>query len=109
MNLEKLCALYDLHDSVVVKFSYCFEKRCAVCILNLGDWQDRNTCTIKFNDILFFKLESENADFAENELIALEVSSDETEYFKAFFSEGFMKPGKAIEIRCHDVEIELIS
>lgn len=46
-------------------------------------------------------------DFEEDELIALKVSSGEVEYFKAFFSEGFMKPGKAIEIICHDVEIEL--
>ncbi|MDE5884022.1 MAG: hypothetical protein K2H29_02955 [Oscillospiraceae bacterium] len=107
MNLESLCALYNLHDSVVVKFSYCFEKRCAVCILNLGNWQKKNTCTIKFNHIILFKMESQNVDFEEDELIDLKVSSGEVEYFKSFFSEGFMKPGKVIEIICHDVEIEL--
>lgn len=107
MNLETLCSLYDLHDSVVIKFSYSFHESCAVCLLELGDWNDKNTCMIKFNHIVFFKLESQNVDFDENELIDVKVSSGEVECFRAFFNEGVMKPGKVIEIKCDYVEIKI--
>ncbi|MCM1505955.1 MAG: GNAT family N-acetyltransferase [Ruminococcus flavefaciens] len=107
MNLETLCKSYDLHDSVVEEFSYFFEKRCAVLALSLGDWQNKKNCIIKFNDITFFKFESDNVDFAENELIDIKVSGGEDEYFKAFFSEGFMKAGKTVEIKCDYIEIKI--
>lgn len=108
MNLAALHLSYDLHDSVVVLFSYCFEKRYAVCVLDIGDLQEKYRCKIKFNNITFFKIDLTNVDFVENELIDLKVSSDVGEYFKGYFSEGFSKPGKAVEIKCEFVEIEIV-
>ena len=107
LNLESLCSLYSLHDSVVLKFSYSFENRCAICVLSFEGDSQSGICSIKFKDILMFKIEAQNVNFIEDELIDLKVNSKDGEYFKAFFSEGFGMPGKVLEISCTAVDIEV--
>lgn len=107
MNLEQLHSLYNLHDSVLTKFTYSLDNRHAFCELMIEEDSHQYICSIKFNNISLFHIESNNSDFMENELIDIEVLSGEAEYFRGFFSEGFGKPGKLIEIRCNTVEITI--
>ncbi|WP_458453014.1 hypothetical protein [Methanobrevibacter sp.] len=105
MNLEQLYSSHNLHDSVLTKFTYSLENRHAFCELIIEDAPHQYSCSISFNDITLFIIESNNSDFIENELIDIKVLSEDGEYFRGFFSEGFGKAGKLIEIRCKMVEI----
>ncbi len=104
MNLTELFKRYDFHDSYVERFEYDLPDRRVVCCLNLGDWNDVQKCEIRFINVNMFHIEADNSDFAENELISAEVSSEGCEHFKGFFSEGLGKPGKVIEIKCEYIE-----
>ena len=108
MNLEKLRETYDLHDAILINFNYSLKKRTAICELEIDSADSKTECTIEFKDIGLFHIEANNTDFKDNELIDINVSSKDTEYFRAFFSEGFMKPGKLIEITCTNVEIIIV-
>ncbi|WP_295080114.1 hypothetical protein [Ruminococcus sp.] len=105
MNLVQLYLNYTLHDSVITDFFYSLNQRYARCVLSVEMNNCNYTYTINFEEITLFKIEAQNADFIGNELIDIKVSSDNGEYFKAFFSEGFAMPGKVIEIRCDKVNI----
>lgn len=104
VNLTELFKSYDFHDSYIEVFRYDLLKRQALCCLNLGDWNDVPECEIRFINVTMFHIEADNSEFAENELISAEVSSEGREHFKGFFNEGFGKPGKIIEIECEYVE-----
>ncbi|MDE6593641.1 MAG: hypothetical protein K2K57_11345 [Oscillospiraceae bacterium] len=104
MNLTELFKRYDFHDSYIDRFEYDLLKRRAICCLNLGDWNDMPKCEIRFINVNMFHIEADNSEFAENELISAEVSSEGCEHFKGFFSEGFGRPGKVIEIKCEYIE-----
>lgn len=107
MNLEQLHSLHDLHDSVITKFTYSLDNRQAFCELIIEEDSHQYSCSICFNNISLFHIESNNSNFMENELIDIKVLSEDGEYFRGFFSEGFGKPGKLIEIRCNMVEITI--
>ena len=107
MTLEQLYSLYNLHDSVLTKFTYSLEYRHALCELIIEDDSHHYSCSISFNDITLFNIESNNSDFMENELIDIKVLTEDEEFFRGFFSEGFGKAGKLIEIRCKMVEITI--
>lgn len=44
MNLEQLHSLYNLHDSVLTKFTYSLDKRHAFCELIIEDDSDQYIC-----------------------------------------------------------------
>lgn len=109
MNLSELFSLYDFHDSYIETFGVDFYNRKIICCLNLGDWQEKTTCTIEFVDIVMFHIESDNVNFIGNELKDYTVISKEdgTEYFRGYFMDGFGTPGKVIELLCKGLKIIL--
>lgn len=107
MNLTELFEKYDFHDSYIETFEYDFLNRRIVCCLNLGDWNEVRKCEIRFINVNMFHIEADNSEFADNELISAEVSSNGREHFKGFFNEGFGKPGKIIETECEFIEYSL--
>ena len=104
MNLTELFKRYDFHDSYIERFEYDLLNRRVVCCLNLGDRNDVRKCEIRFNNVNMFHTPADNSEFAENELISAEVSSEGCEHFKGFFNEGFGKSGKVIEIKCEYIK-----
>lgn len=108
MNLAELFEKYDFHDSYIDYFNYDPDsKRLILCVV-LCEGQETEKCEITFLNVRKLNIEADNDEYEENELVSVSVSSDDGEYFKGFFSEGFGKAGKLIEIKCDKVRYSLL-